>query len=112
MCDPTPLFQAFDSVGLSVCQLLYRVLNAILLVQVSSADVRQVSRLVENCSDLAACHARSLVAVSVVSPTSTRPEATAAQTVAFHICKRALGPEVRLLWNVLPDFLQLDVPLL
>ena len=46
MCDPTPLFQAFDSVGLSVCQLLYWVLNAILLVQVSSADVRQVSRLV------------------------------------------------------------------
>ena len=44
---------------------------------------------------LSACHARSLVAVSVVSPISTRPEATVAQTVAFHICKRALGPEVR-----------------
>ena len=51
MCNPAPLLQTLDSVGLSVCQLLDWVLNAILFVQVSSADVRQVSRLVENCPD-------------------------------------------------------------
>eukprot|EP00439_Symbiodinium_sp_Y106_P076036 s51_g15.t1 len=50
-CYLAPLFHALDSVGLSVCQLLYWVLCAILLVQVSWADVRQVSRLNENCSD-------------------------------------------------------------
>ena len=61
---------------------------------------------------LAACQARSFVAVSVVRPTSARPEATVAHTVAFQMCKRAFGPAVRLLWTYFRTFCNLTFPLL
>ena len=48
MCSAASVCEAFDTVRLPIRQFLYRILNAVLLVQISGADVRQVGRLVED----------------------------------------------------------------
>ena len=112
MCDPAPLLKVLDAVGLSVCQLLYWVLNAILFVQVSSADVRQVSRLVEDCSDFGCVPSAQFGGCAGGESDVNEARGHCSPNCRNPYMQARLWPRGASIVDVLPDFLQFDVPLL